>query len=181
MLPKRLTWFPKRLLTSYASQEGSPIVLINEEFAAFMTSPVMIILGTRDGSLVPEIARAVGAVVRREEGCVDLMISEWQWPQTVANVRANGQLSVTFARPSDYVSYQMKGHATVIPASTEHATVATRYMESMTATVEELGLEKRIIVPWLVDQNLVELCLSVQEIFVQTPGAKAGQLIERQQ
>lgn len=139
-------------------------MLINEEFAAFMTSPVMIILGTRDGSLVPEIARAVGAVVRREEGCVDLMISEWQWPQTVANVRANGQLSVTFARPSDYVSYQVKGHATVIPASTEHATVATRYMESMTATLAELGLEKRIIAPWLVDQNLVQLCLSVQEI-----------------
>lgn len=154
-------------------------MLINQELAAFMASPVMIILGTRDASLAPEIARAVGAVVRRAEGCVDLMVSEWQWPGTVANVRANGQLAATFARPSDYVSYQVKGHATAVPATAEHTTLARRYMESMVSTLGGLGLEQRIVAPWLVDRYLVVLRLSVAEIFVQTPGAKAGQLIER--
>lgn len=154
-------------------------MLINQELAAFMASPVMIILGTRDASLAPEIARAVGAVVRREEGCVDLMVTEWQWPGTVANVRANGQLAATFARPSDYVSYQVKGHATAVPATAEHTTLARRYMESMVSTLGGLGLEQRIVAPWLVDRYLVVLRLSVAEIFVQTPGAKAGQLIER--
>ena len=155
-------------------------MLIPQELAAFMASPVMIILGTRDDALVPEIARAVGAVVHREEGSVDLMVSEWQWPQTMANIRANGQLAVTFARPSDYVSYQVKGHATIVPTTAEHTDLARRYMESMASTLGELGLEQRIVAPWLVDRDLVALRLSVQEIFVQTPGAKAGQLIERQ-
>ena len=155
-------------------------MLIQQDLAAFMASPVMIILGTRNDALVPEIARAVGAAVRREEGCIDLMVSEWQWPKTVANVRANGQLAVTFARPSDYVSYQVKGHATVVPTTAEHTTLARRYMESMESTLGELGLEQRILAPWLIDRDLVALRLSAQEIFVQTPGAKAGQLIERQ-
>ncbi|MXQ12833.1 pyridoxamine 5'-phosphate oxidase family protein [Microvirga makkahensis] len=160
--------------------KGASIVLIHEEFAAFMASPVMIVLGTRDGSLVPEIARAVGAVVHREEGRIDLMISEWQWPRTVLNVRANGQLAVTFARPSDYVSYQVKGQATVAPVSAEHITLAAGYRKSMCAALGELGLERRIVAPWLINRDLVALRLTVEEIFVQTPGAKAGQLVERQ-
>ncbi|WP_414475320.1 hypothetical protein [Microvirga sp. M2] len=154
-------------------------MLIPQDLAAFMASPVMIILGTRDDPLVPEIARAVGAAVRREEGCIDLVVSEWQWPKTVANVRANGQLAATFARPSDYVSYQVKGRAVVAPTSAEHFNLATRYRESMVSTLGELGLEQRVVAPWLVGRDLVTLHLSVQEIFVQTPGAKAGRLIER--
>ncbi|NIX77304.1 hypothetical protein HB375_11860 [Microvirga sp. c23x22] len=155
--------------------------MINPDLAAFMTSPVMIILGTRDDALVPEIARAVGAIVRPEQGCVDLIASEWQWPKTVANIRANGRLSVTFARPSDYVSYQVKGHAAVTPASAEHVALAAQYMDRMAAALADLGLEKRITAPWLVDRDPVTLRLAVQEVFVQTPGAKAGQLIERDQ
>lgn len=155
-------------------------MLIPQDLAAFMASPVMIILGTRDDTLVPEIARVIGAAVRREESCVELMVSEWQWPKTAANIRANGQLAVTFARPSDYVSYQVKGHATLVPTTAEHIILARWYMESMASTLGELGLDRRIVAPWLVDRDLVALRLSVQEIFVQTPGAKAGQLIERQ-
>ncbi len=154
-------------------------MLIDQDLAAFMASPVMIILGTCDHALVPEIARAIGAVVRREEGCADLVVSEWQWPKTVANVGANGRLAVTFARPSDYVSYQVKGHATIIPTTAEHAALARRYMDGMASTLGALGLERQIVAPWLVDRDLVALRLSVQEIFVQTPGAKAGRLIER--
>lgn len=154
-------------------------MLIHQDLAAFMASPVMIILGSRNDALVPEIARAVGAAVRREEGCIDLMVSEWQWPQTVANVRANGQLAATFARPSDYVSYQVKGHATVVPTTAGHVALARCYMESMASTLGELGLEQRIVAPWLANRSLVTLRLSAQEIFVQTPGAKAGQLIEQ--
>ena len=154
-------------------------MLINQDLAAFMASPVMIILGTCDESLAPDIARAVGAVVRGEEGSVDLMVSEWQWPQTVANVRANGRLAATFARPSDYVSYQIKGTARAVPTTAEHTTQAGRYIRRVASTLGELGLEPRIVAPWLVDRDLVVFELSVQEIFVQTPGAKAGQLLER--
>lgn len=153
---------------------------INQDIAVFMTSPVMIVLGTSDEALQPAIGRAVGALVQRDEGCIDLMVSEWQWPATVANVRAIGRLAATFARPSDYVSFQAKGRAAVLPAAAEHLSSAARYVERITATLEELGLDSRIVTPWLVDLDLVAVRLLVDEIFVQTPGAKAGQLVERQ-
>lgn len=155
-------------------------MLINQELAAFMSSPVMIVLGSCDDALVPEIGRAVGALVRDEGAFVDLMVSEWQWPKTVANVRANGRLSVTFARPSDYVSFQVKGNATAMPSTDEHRALSTRYAGRIAATLGQLGLEGRVIAPWLVERDLVVLRLSTEEVFVQTPGAKAGQLVERQ-
>ncbi len=153
---------------------------ISQDLADFMTRPVMIILGTCDAERVPEIARAVGAVVHRREGFVDLMTSEWQWPRTVANVQADGQLAVTFARPSDYVSYQIKGLATVVPTTAEHIAQADHYVKAMTLTLEELGLDPWLVAPWLVSRSLVTLRLAAQAIFVQTPGSKAGQLIEQQ-
>lgn len=155
-------------------------MLINHELASFIVSPIMIILGSCDAALMPEIGRAVGAFVHDDGSRVDLAVSEWQWPGTVANARENGRLSVTFARPSDYVSYQMKGQVAVMPATREHRALAKRYAERMAATLEELGLENRVVTPWLVGRNLVTLRLSVQEVFVQTPGAQAGQLVERQ-
>jgi len=93
---------------------------IDAALATFLESPVMIIVGSCDDGLLPQVARAAGVVVDRAKGRVDLIVSGWQWPQTIANVGRNGQLAVTFARPADYVSYQLKGRAAIIPASAAH-------------------------------------------------------------
>jgi len=153
-------------------------MVIDSELASFMESAVMIIVGTCDDALRPQIGRAVGAVVDRATGGVDLIVSDWQWPETIANVRRNGRLAVTFARPSDYVSYQVKGRATVIPTSAAHRACAARYVEAMTATLVGNGLDARVTGPWLVDREPAALRLAAETIFVQTPGDKAGQRLE---
>jgi hypothetical protein len=153
-------------------------MVIDAELASFMESAVMIIVGTCDDALRPQIGRAVGAIVDPTAGGVDLIVSDWQWPETIANVRRNGRLAVTFARPSDYVSYQVKGRATVIPASAAHRACAARYVEAMTATLVGNGLDARVTTPWLVDREPAALRLAAEMIFVQTPGDKAGQRLE---
>jgi hypothetical protein len=154
-------------------------MLIDQDLTAFMESPVMIIIGSCDDLLLPQIGRAAGAVAHATEGRVDLIVSSWQWPATVANVRGNGRLSTTFARPSDYVSYQVKGRASVIPASAEHRKRAKHYIEAMTSTLVALGLDPRVAAPWFADREPVVLSLSVEAVFVQTPGDQAGQTLER--
>ncbi|WP_274423839.1 hypothetical protein [Chelativorans sp. YIM 93263] len=150
---------------------------LDQDLANFMSSPVMIILGTSNDALQPEIGRAVGALVRLD-GEIELVLSAWQWPGTLSNVRANGRLSATFARPSDYVSYQVKGHAVVVPPTEEHRAGAAAYIESISAVLAELGLEREVSAPWLVNRDLAALSLSVDSVFVQTPGAKAGQMLQ---
>jgi hypothetical protein len=152
-------------------------MLIDAELAAFIESPVMIIVGTCDDTLLPQIGRAVGAIVDSAKSRIELVVSGWQWPDTIANIRRNGRLSVTFARPSDYVSYQVKGRATVKPASAAHRARAENYIGAMTATLVGNGLDPTVIAPWLVDREPIALRLAVEMIFVQTPGDKAGQML----
>jgi hypothetical protein len=151
---------------------------IDAELAAFLESPVMIIVGSSDDGLRPQIARAAGAIVDRAQGRVDLIVSGWQWPDTIANVRRNGRLAVTFARPADYVSYQVKGRAAIIPASAAHRARAQRYIEAMTETFAGLGLDRAVVAPWLVKREPQVLRLSIETVFVQTPGEKAGSILE---
>lgn len=86
----------------------------------------------------------MGARVAGSEGRIDLVVSGWQWPGTVATLRANGRVAVTFARPSDYVSYQVKGHATVGVANAEDVSLSERYMADIVDVLAGLGLNRRL-------------------------------------
>lgn len=150
----------------------------DQDLANFMVSPVMIILGTYSGALQPEIGRAVGALVRPAEGRVELVVSGWQWPETVANVRSSHRLSVTFARPTDYVSYQVKGAASVMPATAEHLVRSAAYVDAITTVLSELGLDREYSNRWLISREPVVLNFVAESVFVQTPGARAGQMLQ---
>jgi hypothetical protein len=48
----------------------------------------------------------------------------------------------------------------------------------MTETFVGLGLDRTVVAPWLVDLEPQVLRLAVEMIFVQTPGEKAGRILE---
>jgi predicted pyridoxine 5'-phosphate oxidase superfamily flavin-nucleotide-binding protein len=148
---------------------------LDAELAAFLASPVMIIIGTSDDSGRPEIARAVGARIDPDRGVVELVVSAWQWPATIADLRTRGRIAVTFARPSDYVSYQLKGAARIRPAGADDLELAARYMESIVEVLAGLGLDRRLAAPWITDREAVVARIEVQSVYVQTPGVRAGQ------
>src|SRR3569833_1882793 len=101
---------------------------IDSELAAFLSSPVMIILGTCDAHGNPEIGRGIGARVDSSGAAVDVVVSSWQWPGTVANVRNSERAAITFARPSDYVTYQVKGRAQFAEYDAAASAICSRYI-----------------------------------------------------
>ena len=140
---------------------------------------MMIIVGSCDDGLLPQIARAAGAIVDRAKGRVDLVVSGWQWPQTIANVGRNGQLAVTFARPADYVSYQLKGRAAIIAGVRRPSTARGALHRGDDRDVRwGSASSQAVAAPWLVDLEPQVLRLAVEMIFVQTPGEKAGRILE---
>ena len=154
--------------------QSSPI---DAELAAFLESPVMIILGTgADG--VPEIGRGLGAMVEEGGEALHVMVSAWQWPETVANARAQGRIAATFARPSDYVSYQVKGLVDLVapPTPAQHA-CALRYAARIAEALAELGQLPERTAPWRSDRDLFALRIRPEQVFVQTPGSRAGSLL----
>jgi Pyridoxamine 5'-phosphate oxidase len=146
---------------------------LSDEIRHFVASPVMIIVGTRDEANRPAIGRAVGARIDADHG-IEVVLSSWQWPETIANLGANGQAAITFARPSDYVSYQVKGAARLRMAEEADHDLVRRYQANILALFDGLGVTDELVRPWLVERDPVVACLAVSEVYVQTPGPKAG-------
>ena len=153
---------------------------IGTDLAAFLTSPVMIIVGTCDRNGRPEIGRGVGARVDRDGGLVELVLSSWQWPGTAANLRATGRAAVTFSRPGDYVSYQLKGRATAHAPDAQALSMAEGYMQETAKVLGGLGLQDTLGSQWLTYRDPVLIRIEVEAIYVQTPGARAGEPLDPQ-
>ena len=151
---------------------------MDDTLARFLRRPVMIIVGTLDRARRPEIGRAVGATPDLAENRVDLLVSEWQWPATVANVRATGRAAATFSRPSDYETYQIKGRATLRPTGPADIDAARTYRRETIVALTEVGLDPALAEHWLTDRDLVLLSLTAEDVFVQTPGPRAGLRLE---
>lgn len=150
---------------------------LSDEIQRFIASSVMIIIGTRDADNRPAIGRAVGARITGQD-TLEALVSAWQWPETVANLAANGQTAMTFARPTDYVSYQLKGVADLYAAAAADQALCRDYCSGMVRLFDGLGVAQVLAAPWLSDRELRVVRLSVREVYVQTPGSKAGTTVE---
>ncbi len=148
-----------------------------EQVVEFLGGPSMILLGTRSAVFKPGIGRAIGLRLAEEADRIDLMLSRWQWPQTAANIASNGQLAVTFSRPSDYVTYQLKGLAELRDAEPDDLALGEKYVRRMGATLSGLGVGSAMTSGWFCTRDVVVARLAVEAVFVQTPGASAGSTI----
>ena len=150
---------------------------IDAELAAFLESPVMIILGT-GAEGIPEIGRGLGASVEEGGLALHVIVSAWQWPQTVAQSRATGLIAATFSRPADYVTYQVKGQVDrVAPLTPALEACAVRYAARIVDVLAGLGLQPELTAPWRSERDLVALYIRPEQVFVQTPGPRAGTLL----
>lgn len=153
---------------------------IGDDLARFLEGPVMIILGTADAAGRPEIGRAIGIRVVAAQGRIELVVSGWQWPGTVANLRATERLAATFSRPADYVTYQLKGRAALREADEDDLRLADGYRTRTQDALDALGLSPGIADHWLAAREAVVLRLAVEQAFVQTPGPAAGSALGSQ-
>lgn len=148
--------------------------MIGEELLTFLEGPVMTILASRDAAMRPAIGRAVGTR-RREGGMLDTMVSRAQWPQLLVNLTEGAPVALTFVRPHDYRSYQLKGFcAGLAPVDEGELAWARAYIAATSKALTALGVTPRQISCWATDIDLMRLRWRPRDLFVQTPGPQAG-------
>ncbi|HZH09606.1 MAG TPA: pyridoxamine 5'-phosphate oxidase family protein [Microvirga sp.] len=151
--------------------------MVDQELAEFITSPVMMIIGTSDDRNRPEVGRCVGSRVLPRASGVEVIVSAWQWRRTVENLLANGKAAVTFVRPSDYACYQIKGLASVRDTTPEDVELSQAYIAAVTAALEEQGVAPAMSAVWLTNREAVVAQLSVETVSIKTPGPRAGAVL----
>ncbi|WP_332770194.1 hypothetical protein [Phenylobacterium sp.] len=149
--------------------------MIDQDLAAFVQGPVMMILATRSAAGLPAIGRAIGARVTSGRDAIDIFVSPSQWADVLSGVVAGSQIAFTACRPSDYKTFQIKGEVLdVSPMDPADQAVAERYADDMTRELLGLGLQPHQIDHWLTRVGLVRLRLQPRSTFAQTPGPGAG-------
>lgn len=148
---------------------------IPDDILSFLAAPVTILVGGRGAGFAPEIARGVGLCPGPGDDCIDVMISAWQWPGTVANLRDNGALALTVSDPRSYRTYQLKGTARLQPPTAACQEAAAAYVQQTLAMFDALAMPAGFAGHWLSLRDLVVARLTVEEIYIQTPGPTAGQ------
>lgn len=148
--------------------------MISPELATFLESGVSILVGTRDGRLVPECTRGIGA--RVEEGGAELTIflADAVAGPTFANVRENHRIAVGFSRAEDHRTFQLKGRVlSLAPAGEADRAVIDRYRCAWATALGAVGMPPRLtlrVAHWPAHA----IRLRVESVFVQTPGPGAG-------
>jgi hypothetical protein len=148
------------------------------DLVEFFESGVSILVGTRDADLRPACARAIGASVRAAQRVVTIYLPEAAAARTVANLRDNHRIAVTFSRPLTHYSVQIKGAcASVRPSGDEDRAAQQRYRAAYIEQLHAIGLPRTVSarIAWWPS---LAVDIDVQELFIQTPGPNAGRRLE---
>lgn len=144
----------------------------------FIESGVSILLGTRDDDLVPEAMRACGAVVDQTRTRLTVYAHTRVAERTLANLRANRQMAVTFSRAIDHHTVQLKGECVEMrEADARDDAIVDAYKSRFVEQLYIVGMPRSITSRFCV-RPAWALTLAIADIFVQTPGPGAGARME---
>lgn len=153
--------------------------LVSPELAAFLESGLSLVVGTRDGDLVPECAFGAGIRVHAGGGRVTLFLGTSPAAAAIENLRANGAVAITASRPVDYRTVQLKGRATRVEAvsDVERRTLLS-YREALVRQLGAVGWA-RSVTRRLSVWPCVAVEVELDAVFEQTPGPRAGAALRR--
>jgi len=157
------------------TQPGSSTPLLSDEIVELMGSGVDVYVATRDCNLKPESMFAMGLEPHANRSQVTVYLPEDLAAATLANLAENGAIAVTLSRASDLRTMQLKGKCKKIRPSDEAD--RERQLIFRAALTEQLAF---VGVPRSATRRLVwwpsiAVEVEVSDVFVQTPGPRAGE------
>ena len=149
--------------------------ILTAELAAFCESGISVVVGTRrvDGWPVPVHARGC----RVEGGAVRVLVQRSESAPVLDALLAQAGVAVTFSRPADHRSIQLKARAAAVRA-VEAADVAhvERQLAAYRDALAAIGYLPSFLLSFTAHDaaDLAAIVFRPEEAFVQTPGPGAG-------
>jgi hypothetical protein len=151
----------------------SPAVLTSE-LVEFMESGVSLLIGTRNAELRPTGRRAFGAQIDAANGSATVFLPAFGAEIALANLKDNGQIAATFARPMDHRALQIKGQCSSFhETSAAERVVQDRYFAAFAESLRLLGQQESLLqrVRYFPSYAVI---FRIESMFEQTPGPGAG-------
>lgn len=151
--------------------------MIGDELQAFLHEGLGIHIGTRNDRLEPNGARALAMKVEDDGAHLLVYLAKPAAERVLPDLRANGQVAVDYARPTDERAGQIKGTFTGARAvrGAERA-YARQQFEAFLDNLELIGIPRASVQGWDVDAATV-IRFKATAVFEQTPGPDAGKAV----
>lgn len=151
--------------------------MIDEILAEFLQSGLGLHVGTRNERLEPCGCRATAIKVEDDGRHVVVFVPKSASPQIFENLRTNGWLAVSMARPVDERAVQLKGlMLSSWDAKPEEDAFARGQWAGFLSQLDAIGLPGVATSSWTVFP-CVAVRLKVTAVFNQTPGPDAGAVL----
>jgi hypothetical protein len=148
------------------------------ELAGFLESGVILYLATRSADLEPESLMAFGVKIGVGDDLLTVYLAEAPAAATMANLKDNGQMALSAVRVTDYKSLQLKGEfVSSRPVNEADQAIQMRYLGLLGADLGRVGVPRSTGMRMIWTPGLA-LTMRVRDIFVQTPGRRAGFALE---
>jgi hypothetical protein len=150
------------------------MLLIDEDLRSLIEAGPAIAVGTRSASLQPHAVRGWGARVAADGRTVDVFVDKPGAEDTIADIRDNARVAVTFVYIATLRSVQLKGRCVDLgePEPDDWAWV-DKHRAAFTEACEAIlfpGNAARHL--W--SMQVYRIRFVVEEIYDQTPGPSAG-------
>jgi len=171
--------FPKIILK--ASEEVPNVLgfllMISQEWIEFIESGVAILLGCCDENRLAEGARGVGAVVSLDRKSLTIYVQKESALRIIPLLQSTKEVAISIAKPTTYKALQVKGrYISHRETDARDRVVLERYRELFFKDVEKAGIPKGII-QQIASYPALALEIEVRDLFIQTPGPRAGERI----
>ena len=134
-----------------------------------------LLVGTVDAAGLPSCCRAIALSTRDDFETVTVFLPAATSQETLANIATTRRVALVCTEPLSHESVQIKGvtRGVRLAAPADQAFVTDR-LEGFADALEEFGLPRHVtrsVVHW----PAFAVDISVEEVFEQTPGPKAGE------
>ena len=153
---------------------SEPAPTIDAERASLIEGGIAIVVATRDADMRPQITRAWGVEVADDGSALTICVTAEEGSRALDNLRANGEIALTFASPTTYRTVQAKGVVTDLREPGERD-LARRdaHLVDFLDQGEQVGVERELGLR-IARGEVVAVTVAVRELYDQTPGPGAG-------
>jgi hypothetical protein len=140
----------------------------------FIEGGISVFVGTADADRIPTCCRAIALTTKDNFETVTVYVPAATGQETIANVATTRRVAIAATEPLSHGSIQIKGlsRGVKLAPPSEEEFVRTR-LHQFADVLAELGLPRRVthrVAHW----PAFAIEVSVEEVFDQTPGPKAG-------
>lgn len=154
--------------------------VLTPELAQFCQSGISIVLGSCDRDRHPVVGRGLGCAVDGN-GLVRIVLRKSSNAAVLQSVAGGAGVAVTFTRPRDHRSIQLKAaSARLAAAGPQDASLAAAQTMGFVTELTNVGYPEAFATRYCAFEagDLAALEFVPQDAFVQTPGPRAGSALQ---